>query len=269
MVARAFPSRGTWREIRVRHPLVALAAALSLSACCLFADFDRDVVVSHSSGLQVEALPGDAGGTDPVNARGIPLPRFALRVGDTATFQARAEETYFGDSGCQPEGPLGPSSTEDPDRFAWSVEDPALFSALPGGQVQGLAVGEGLLWAEHRDPEVMGGALIRVLPWFDSIRVEAARDSVVLGDTVTILITALRDGTPVDGITFRSAGIHAASDPAGALVNSIYSVLDESPVRMVMIAQAPGSVTLRGAHRVVSFGSAVGVDSVTVLPPPS
>lgn len=260
-------SRETSGAFRVHCVLIALV--LSLGACCAFANLDRSVVITHSSGLQVDALPRDAGGRDPLNANGIPLPRFALRAGDTATFFAQAEETYLGDNGCEAEGPLGPSSAQDPDGFIWSVEDPARLAASPDGLVHSLAVGETLLWAERREPRVKGGALVRVLPWFDSISVQATRDSVLVGDTVTILVTALRGGSPVAGINFRSAGIQATWVPAEAFVNSVYSVLDESPVRMVVIAQTAGRVGLVASHHVVSFGPAVGVDSVTVLPAPS
>ena len=254
---RRGPLDGTWTRGG------AFGVVLALGGCCVFADFDRDVVVTHRSGLEVGALDD---GQALLNSRGIPVPHFALRAGDTATFHAQAEETYFGDSGCEPEGLLGPSSAQDPGGFRWAAEDAAIISVSPGGLVEGQSRGESLLQVERRTPRVTGGALIRVLPWFDSISVQATRDTVAVGDTVTVIVTALRDGAHVEGIDFRSAGLGATPSPSGALANSIFSVLDDSPVRVVFIAQAPGPVTVGGAHRVVSYGAGVGMDSLTVVP---
>ena len=253
--------RGPWDGTWTRGG--AFGVVLALGGCCVFADFDRDVVVTHRSGLEVGALDD---GQAPLNSRGIPVPHFALRAGDTATFHAQAEETYFGDSGCEPEGLLGPSSAQDPGGFRWAAEDAAIISVSPGGLVEGQSRGESLLQVERRTPRVTGGALIRVVPWFDSISVQATRDTVAVGDTVTVIVTALRDGAPVEGVDFRSAGLGATPSPSGALANSIFSVLNDSPVRVVFIAQAPGPVTVGGAHRVVSYGAGVGMDSLTVVP---
>ena len=223
------------RQASVRRTGSA-ALFLGIAGCCLWSTFNRDVVVSHSSGREVGPAAESMARSRHIGPNGNPLPTFALRLGDIATFRGQAEETYVGDSGCESDGLLGPSSAADPDGYAWSGENPTHLSVLPFGLVRGLAIGESVLRVDRLDPPATGRAVLRILPWFDSVAVEATRDTVAVGDTVSVLVTALSETAPVDGIHFRSAGLGVSADPGTALVNSIFSELDASPVRIVMTA---------------------------------
>ena len=249
--------------------VTALTVPLATASCCGSGAFTRDVEIDagpQSCCLRHPQWPYEPG--EPLNPDGIPLPRIGLRLGDTATFRAQADESYFGDSGCVPEGPLAPSSTRAPDRYTWFTDDRTKLSVRPDGHVRTLALGTHVLNAELNDPRVRGRALVAVVPWFDSIDVWVARDTVVVGDTVSVLLAAYDGGTFVPGITSRTALLRPEFSLEAPYFNTIFGQKDEAPASYVVQATRPGLARVSGgtsvhnARRVTGSATFMIVDSL-------
>lgn len=221
------------------HSIAALAGALALNGCCGSFSFDREIR------FQV----GTASIEGPPDAR---LELFAIRVGDTATIEARAWETYFGDSGCDPRGPLEPPSPQAPERYAWSSSDAGVVDVDRLGTIRGVRVGEATLTVTAAGAR--GEIRMRVLPHFTALRITPSEAEATPGDTVGFLVEALdADGARLPGVDFRTAGLmlHQPSETSDIAANSAWSQLDADPVRFVYLALSPGEVPLTARTRVI------------------
>lgn len=220
-------------------PLFFLAASLVLGGCCGPGSFDREVRFD----LGVERIDGPPD---------VDLDVYAIRLGDTLTVSAQGWETYFGDNGCDPRGPLGPTSRVTPDHYAWSSSAPDVLEVDPRGRIHALREGQAVISAAAA--VAADSIRVRVLPFFTTLRVTPAEAEVAVGDTVSFIVEALApDGEPVRGVNLPSAGLFL-SQPSGAggvAANTVYSHLDADPARFVFVGITPGIVPLTASVRVV------------------
>jgi hypothetical protein len=229
------------------YAVAVVAGALALGGCCGSFSFDREIRFQ----VGVESIDG------PPNTR---LELFAIRVGDTATISARPWETYFGDSGCDPRGPLELSSPQAPERYSWSTSDPDVVEVDRLGTIRGVRQGETTLTVAAAGAR--GEIQVRVLPSFTALRITPSEAEAAPGDTVGFRVEALdADGMRVPGVNFRTAGLmlHQPSETTDIAANSTWSPLEDDPVRFVYLALAPGEVPLTARARVL------GATEVTAL----
>lgn len=237
---------GERRSVRipVRTGFFALmTGVVAVGGCCGSFSFDREIRFQVGIG-SIEGPPSTR------------LEIYAIRVGDTATIEARPWETYFGDSGCDPRGPLELPSAQAPDRYAWSSSDPGVVEVDRVGTIRGVREGEATLGVVAAGTR--GEIRVRVLPRFTRLRITPSEAEVARGDTVGFRVEALdADGARVPGVNFRTAGLmlHQPSESSTVAANSVWSRLDDDPVRFVYLALAPGEVTLTARTRVIGAGA--------------
>lgn len=244
---------------------VVMGLSILLGACCSFGAFTRDVEIDAGPDSCCLETPSRTDPPEPRGPKGTRLPRIGLRLGDTATFRARAEESYFGDSGCTPEGPLAPYSTTAPARYHWYADDASALSVRAGGFVRALATGVHVLNAELDDPEVRGRALVAVVPWFDSVRVWTSRDTVRVGDTVSLFVAAYAGDSVAPGVTRASAALAIRMSQSDPFFNTIFGEKETSPVRFVVQATRPAVVEVVGGTQLRSARHLVGRDTLVIV----
>ncbi len=233
------PDIGAVRTLMRPSPLFCLATAVVLGGCCGPGSFDREVRFD----LGVEPVDGPPD---------VHLDVYAIRLGDTLTVSAQGWETYFGDNGCVPRGPLGPTSRMTPDRYTWSSSAPDVLEVDRRGRIHALREGQAVVGASA---DGAGDSIrVRVLPFFTALRVTPEEAEVAVGDTVSFIVEALApDGEPVRGVNFRTAGLFLSQpfEARDVAANTTYSHLDDDPVHFVFVAIAPGNVPLAASLRVV------------------
>lgn len=247
---------GDMSPSKPRPVVCALTLALVTAGCCSFGAFDHIVEVGAPT-MQVDGPPS------------YPYPAFVTVTGASAQLTAQARETYFGDAGCDPEGPLGPGSRREPEAYSWESTDLSVATVDGFGQFTAHAEGATVIQVRSDRVDDVGQLELRVLPPFASIDVQPTTTTVSVGDTVSFTVRALDEtGALVPAITARSAGLFLRPPPGPNPVvsNTIFSELESSPVRFVFLANGPGTAELTATVRVMGREHLAGTATVTVVP---